>query len=312
MQKSLAKYTAGNYLGKGTEMPKKVTIVSAVSLVLLIGLTALAARLAGLKGKKPSDVPSRVSVYDRAAGVIYTPGYEEVLAGCVEGLLMKNFEYEPEALKAVAIAESSRIKYFLKSKSGFEIPGADITVSEQLPYVREASAEVRAAAAYAVKYSLTFDGEPFNAPICRISSGRTDECPPYSPSVGLPCDVNAPGFESSTVFTPEEVRDALGGGNLSYNCIEWLHDPVYNDNGTLLFIGFAENKVSGETLRKNLKLRSSAVSAEYSGDGFVFECRGWGNNRGMSIYAANYLAKNGKTAEEILSVFYPEAMLSAN
>lgn len=299
-------------MGKENEMPKKITIVSAISLVLLIGVIALAAGLAKLKGKKPADVPSRVSVYDRAAGIIYTPSYEECLAGCVEGLLIKNFAYEPEALKAVAIAESTRIKYYLKSKSGFEIPGADITVSEQLPYIHEASAEVKAAAAYAMTYSLTFDGEPFNAPICRISSGRTDECPPYSPSVGLPCDVNAPGFESSTVFTPEEVRDALGGGNLSYNCIEWLHDPVYNDNDTLLFIDFAGQKVSGETLRESLNLRSTAVSAEYSEDGFVFECKGWGNNRGMSIYAANYLAKNGKTAEEILNVFYPEATLSAN
>lgn len=291
-------------------MPKKITIASAISLVLLIGVIALAAELAKLNGKKPADVPARVSVYDRAAGVIYTPRYEEYLAGCVEGLLMQNISYEPEALKAVAIAENTRIKYYLKSKNGFEIPGADLSVNEQLPYVPEQSAEVKAAAAYAVKYSLMYDGEPFNAPICRISTGRTDECPPYSPSVGLPCDINAPGFESSAVFTPEEVREALGGGNLSYNCIEWLHDPVYSDNGTLLYIDFVEKKVAGETLRSSLKLRSTAITAEFSEDRFLFECKGWGNNRGMSIYAANYLAKNGKTAEEILRVFYPEAPIS--
>ena len=148
-------------------------------------------------------------------------------------------------------------------------------------------------------------------PICKISAGRTDECFPYSPSVGLPCDVNAPGYSSSSEYTPEEVRTALNGGNLSYNCFEWLHDPVYNDNGTLLYISFNDENIPGETLRDGLKLRSTAITAEFSEDRFVFRCQGWGNNRGMSIYAANYLAQHGKTAEEILNVFYPNAALDA-
>lgn len=290
-------------------MPKKITIVSAVSLVLLIGVIGLTAILCR---KTPSDTPARISVYDRKAGVIYTPSYEDFLAGCVEGLLIQNVSFEPEALKAVAIAENARIKYFLKAKSGFDDLGADISVNEQLPYSPEpADIKVRAAAKDALNFSLTFDGEPFNAPICKISTGRTDECPPYSPSVGLPCDINAPGFSGSAAFTPEDVRAALNGGNLSYNCIEWLHDPVYSDNGTLLFIDLDTEKISGETLRDALGLRSTAISAEFTEDKFVFKCQGVGNNRGMSVYAANYLAQKGKTAEEILNIFYPDAKLTS-
>ena len=290
-------------------MPKKATIASAAALILLIGVltvTVLANR------NKTSDLPAKVSVYDRGASIIYTPDYEELLAGCVEGLLIGNMPYEPEALKAIAIAEHTRIRYFLNGSSGFDDLGADITVSDRIPYVHKAaSPEVKEAAKSALNLMLTFDGEPFNAPICKISTGRTDECPPYSPSVGLPCDINAPGYEGRSEFTPEEVRAALNGGNLTYNFIEWLHDPVYSENGTLLFIDFADEKISGETLRGALDLRSTAISAEYLEDRFIFRCQGWGDNRGMSIYAANYLALHGKTAEEILNIFYPDAELSA-
>lgn len=289
-------------------MPKKITIVSAAALVMLIGVIALAVKLSGKAATEPL---SKVSVYDREAGVIYTPDYEDFLAGCVEGMLINNVEFEPEALKAAAIAENSRIRYFLNAKKGFENLGADLSVNEYLPYTAEPpSAEVKEAARYAVNLSLTYDGEPFNVPICKISSGITDECPPYSPSIKLPCDENAPGYSSSAEYTPEEVRAALNGGNLSYNCAEWLSDPVYNDNGTLLYIAFDGENISGETLRGALNLRSTAVTAEFSEDRFVFRCKGRGNNRGMSIYAANYLAAHGKTAEEILSVFYPDAAIS--
>lgn len=291
-------------------MPKKATIVSAAALVLLIAVIILTATLSGRK--TANEIPAKVSVYDREASVIYTPDYDDLLAGCVEGLLINNLSFEPEALKAIAIAENTRIRYFLAQNNGFDDLGADITVSERIPYTPEAARpEVKEAAKNALTLMLTFEDEPFNAPICKISTGRTDECPPYSPSVILPCDINAPGYEGRAEYTPEEVRSALGGGNLTYNFIEWLHDPVYSENGTLLFIDLADCKISGETLRSALKLRSTAITAEYFEDRFIFKCHGWGDNRGMSIYAANYLAAQGKTAEEILSIFYPNAKLSA-
>ena len=290
-------------------MPKKVTIVSAAALVLLIAVmtcSIMASR------RTTGETPSKVSVYDREASVIYTPDYEDFLAGCVEGLLMPNMTFEPEALKAVTIAENTRIRYFLNENNGFDDLGADLTVSDRIPYTSdEPRPEVKEAAKNAMNTTLAFDGEPFNAPICKISTGKTDECPPYSPSVELPCDVFSPGYEGRSEYTPEEVRAALDGGNLTYNFVEWLHDPVYGENGTLLFIDLADKKISGETLRSSLKLRSTAITAEFFEDRFIFKCKGWGDNRGMSIYAANYLAQHGKTAEEILNIFYPDAELCA-
>lgn len=297
-----------NITRNGAKMPKKTTIVSAISLVLLIGLIALAATLSR---KNSSTGLNKVSIYDKKAGIIYTPSYEELLGSCVEGLLIPETNYDGEALIAVAVAENTRIRYFLDIQNGFDYLGADLTVSELIPYSPvDISEEVKTAVKKALKYSLTYQNEYFNAPICKISSGCTNECPPYSPSINLPCDTGAEGYSGSCALTPEEVRSALDGGNLPYNPIEWLHDPVYDDNGTLLFIYLGEKKIPGETLRTALKLRSATVTAEYSEDKFIFKCKGLGDNRGMSIFAANYLARRGKTAEEILAVFYPSCEIS--
>lgn len=286
-------------------MTKKIKIISAAALALVIA--AVSVILTRCKADS-DEAPSRISVYDSAAGIIYTPSYEDFLAGCVGGLLIKNVEFEPEALKAIAIAENTRIRYFLKNQNEAGNLSADITTNEYLPYSPEKTdVKVKKAAKDALKLTLSFNGEPFNAPICKISAGRTDNFPPYSPSIGLPCDIDAPGFNGSSSFTPEKVREALGGGNLSYNFAEWLHDPVYTENGTLRYIELCGEKITGNTLRQALGLRSTAISVEFSEDMFVFKTQGFGDNRGMSVYAANYLAKKGKTAEEILAIFYPDA-----
>ena len=289
-------------------MTKKIIIISVIVLTMVIAIIAV---LFTIRGSESAEAPRRISVYDSAAGIIYTPSYEDFLAGCVDGVILDNVEFEPEALKAVAIAENTRIQYFLSGKSGFSDLGADLTVNEYLPYSSEKpSDKVKAAAKDAAGLTLRFNGETFNAPMCKISTGRTDKSPPYSPSVGLPCDIDAPGYNASSSFTPEKVRDALGGGNLPYNFIEWLHDPVYSENGTLRYIELCGERITGETLRRSLGLRSTAITAEFAEDKFMFTTQGWGDNRGMSIYAANYLAKKGKTAEEILAVFYPECEIA--
>ncbi|MDE6733107.1 MAG: hypothetical protein K2J77_09570 [Oscillospiraceae bacterium] len=291
---------------------RKITIITA-ALALAIAAAAVFF-IFPRKSSSGSETPSRISVYDNAAGVIYTPSYEDFLAGCVAGLTPNNSELDPEAMRAVAIAENTRIKYFLANKSGFGgigDLGADLTVSEYLPYSPEKVNErVKKAAKEAANASLSFNGEPFIAPICRISAGRTEALPPYSPSIGLPCDVDAPGCNGSSSFTPEAVREALGGGNLSYNFAEWFRDPVYTENGTLRYIEFSGERITGDTLKKKLGLRSTAISVDFREDLFYFTTKGWGDNKGMSVNAANYLAKKGKTAEEILAIFYPEAVIN--
>lgn len=288
-------------------MPKKVTIVSGIALVLLAALIAV---LIGAGGSKPFETPRRVSVYFPESSEIMMMSYGEFLAGCVDGLLW-NGTVADEALTAVAAAMNSRAMYALSTKSGFQNFGADFTVGEDFPFTaaEERDDRITQAVSDAEKMLLTYEGEPINAQMCVISTGRTDDCSPISPSTALACDIGAKGFESSTACTTTEVMTALHRGSLTSSCDEWFSEPVYAENGTLLYISFCDQRVTGAALKKALGLRSTAITVRFAEDKFFFTCIGLGDNRGMSINAADFYAKNGSTAEEILEIFYPGAKL---
>ena len=290
-------------------MPKKVTIVSGIALLLLAVIVAV---LVSVSGRERFSVPKSVSVYIPESSEILTMEYGEFLEGCLSGMLGDD-GYETQALTAVAAAMNSRAMYALANKNGFANFGADFTVGADLPYISSEITDEHIAEAVreGQKLLLTYDGEPINAQMCVISAGRTDDQSPISPSVSLPCDIGVNGFESRAAYTPEEVRVALHkGGGLSGDCREWFSEAVYADNGTLLYISFNENKVTGTALKKALGLRSTAITVEYAEDKFYFTCLGLGENKGMSVNAADFLARSGKSAEEILGTFYPGAELN--
>ena len=67
--------------------------------------------------------------------------------------------------------------------------------------------------------------------------------------------------------------------------------------------------LTGEETAERFELPSLSFSIAIK-DVAVFTCYGQGNGEGMSLYAANELAKRGSTYEEILAYFYPHAVLS--
>lgn len=288
-------------------MPRKATIVSGIALVLLFVLI-VTVTAAVKPGKETSEtMPNRVSVLFPELNEIRIMRYEEFLGGCIAGMLPDGAEIQTEALKALAIAENSRAAYHLKNKDPSESFGADFTVGDDFPYIEGENEDISPILTQLPL--LTYEGEPINAQTCKISAGVTDEAAPCSPSVPLLCDVSAKGYESSIAFTYENVRRALRQNAVSQNFEEWFHDPVYAETGTLIYIGFCDTKVTGAALKRALNLRSTAISVEYREEKFYFQCKGVGENRGMSANAAIFLAQNGKTAEEILKLFYPDCEL---
>lgn len=297
--------------------PKKLTIVSGIALILLIVLIVILIFVS--RSGRESAIPSRVTLYRPETSEIITLSYEDFLCGCVAGLLPEvPSEYNAEALRAVAVVENSRALYILNNRrTAFTAPyakteavnfGADFVTNADFPYISaEINVTLRTAVQNAMNSVLTLNGEPINAPMCKISAGRTDE-DALSPSVALPCDIDAKGFESRMAFTTDEILSALRcKGILSSDCSKWFSGATYSDSGTLLFINFGETKYTGTELKRLLGLRSTAITIQFTEDKFCFICHGFGENRGMSISAANFLAKTGKSAEEILAIFYPNA-----
>lgn len=292
-------------------MPKKITIVSAAALVLLLAVIMLAVKLSEKRRESSPAPPERVSVLFSEENAIRIIPYNEFLRGCVRGLLPRGIAEnpEPETVRAVAIAEHTRALYHLASKTPGEAFGTDFAVCEEFPYTADGADEPLGYFDAKELPVLLYDGETFNVPMCKISAGVTDAAPPYSPSLPLLCDIDAKGALRCDAYTFEDVRRAMGAKTAPPDIAYWFHDPVYTEAGTLVYIGFLNTRVTGAGLRQAIGLASTAITVEFREEKFYFTCRGTGENRGMSVNAANFLAQNGKTAEEILMTFFPDTVI---
>ncbi len=298
-------------------MPKKVSIVSAISLILLIALIAVLVKLRPRSDKRLlSIVPAQVSVLDPEENTILLLSCDEFLTGCVRGLLPRGESPAPDALRAVTAVQRTRILRRIQTReSGALSPdslGADFVIGEDFPYVGDngdTALNDKLREAVQAAEILTIDDELFDAPLCRISTGRTDEAP-HSPSVSLLCDIDAKSYTSRLAFSREEVWQTLKPAAAPSDCSEWFQNPVFEETGSLRSIEFCGREISGEKLMRCFDLPSRAISVEFSEDLFFFICKGRGSNQGMSVNSAIFLSKSGYTAEEILSLFYPEANLN--
>lgn len=287
-------------------MPKKITLVSAGALILFVILIVI---LVNVTAKK-SPFPQKVTVYLKERSEIVSLDYSEFLEGCLRGFLPENGDlYEPQTLEALAVVVNTNALYALQNRDNFENYGADFSTGELFPYTDKAVksselARVKTAAEAAEKKYLALDGKPVQLNFCRISSGKTIPKLPAMPSVNLPSDALSKGYLSKNAYTVNEVRALSEIKRLREPPEEWFSEPVYDEYGTLLSVKICGQTITGEFIKNTLGLRSAAIEIQFEDDCFVFICKGWGNNTGMSLAAADSMSRDGKTADEILAVFY--------
>lgn len=276
---------------------------------------------------KRSPVPENVTVFLESSSEIITVSYRDYIIGCVFGMISP--QSEREALKSAACAANTMALYLLEHRSGFSNSGADFSSSEYSPmmYIPPAQAQeiygksyqryfekVSAAVDCGMKYAITCSGKPIYAATCLLSTGKTDSSDdlPYLSSVSAACDTESAMYTSSRTFTEGMLRSSLGrsAAELPADCESWFSDAEYTENGTLKQIRFGGALISGEELMQSLGLWSTAIRIEYTESRFVFTCRGYGTNLGMSLNAANVLAGQGMKMTDILMYFYPETKLS--
>lgn len=291
---------------RNLKMPKKITLVSAGALILFVILIVI---LVNVTSKK-SPFPQKVTVYLKERSEIVSLDYSEFLEGCLRGFLPENGDlYEPQTLEALAVVVNTNALYTLQNRDNFENYGADFSTGDLFPYTDKAVkssalARVKTAAEAAEKKYLALDGKPVQLNFCRISSGKTIPKLPAMPSVNLPSDALSKGFLSKNAYTVNEVRALSEIKRLREPPEEWFSEPVYDEYGTLLSVKICGQTITGEFIKNTLGLRSAAIEIQFEDDCFVFICKGWGNNTGMSLAAADSMSRDGKTADEILAVFY--------
>lgn len=229
---------------------------------------------------------------------------EDYLTGVVLGEMPS--EFHPEALKAQAVAART---YTMHRLRGGGVISTDPTVCQAYrdpESAGEAAEKARAAVEETAGQVLTYGGELISATYFSCSGGQTESAAavwgseiPYLVSVESPGEEQAPPFERTLSFAPEELMTMLGVDNLD------VSEVSYTDGGGVDRITIGGTSFTGKELRSILGLYSTMFTMEVSADTVVFSIRGNGHRVGMSQYGAEAMAEAGADYWEILSWYYP-------
>lgn len=282
------------------------------------------------KAEEPLPVPQTVNVFVEETEEIRTLTWEEYLVGCLSAQIP--LDYEQEALNAQA---ASAMTYALRLAADLEnsgkLPdGAEISDSSTLCqpyYTPEKCAEIyggsyeqflpklKTAAEYGKNHIITYENEPVYAVYHSVSAGRTNTAEgiwgrslEYLKSADSPWDKNYINYECRNEMTAEQARlflvdykaDIVTPADYS----KWFSEFNADENGYVISVKIGENLFSGGDIWRIFGLRSTAFTVEYTDGIFTFATKGYGHGAGLSQYGANEMAKQGKTAEEILKYYY--------
>ncbi len=147
---------------------------------------------------------------------------------------------------------------------------------------------------------LTYEQKPCWAPYHLVSSGTTrdgkevlrDDAYRYLVSVDSTQDRQSPSYTQSCYF-PQDFQQ-----NISI---------ISRDGaGYVMEVQVGEERMSGEELRRQMELPSSAFSLQTVEGSLRMFCKGKGHGLGLSQYGAQVMAKEGKSYIEILNYYFPQ------
>ena len=162
--------------------------------------------------------------------------------------------------------------------------------------------------------------QPIVAAYHAISSGTTESAEnvwgnelSYLVPVDSSGDIHAQGYQKTVTFSKDELKKLLETyqptPNLSQDPSEWLSILERSGSGYVTLIRVGDVQMSGIEFRELLGLRSSDFDFSFDGETFTFTTTGYGHGVGLSQYGADYLARQGKTYQEILEHYYSGATL---
>lgn len=244
--------------------------------------------------------------------------------------------YEIEALKAQALV--ARTYTYRKMQAGGEGDGADMCDNFahcQAFYTKEKLFEIwrgkghtddeilifwdriNEAVVSTQSEIITYNGECIKAFFHASSPVRTEDISQIWGGEHLPYLKSVENFEDESYANRTsriEVSFEVFLSKLKENFNEFKYVTVdsisgtkicdYTISGRVKYIEVAGIKVSSEKLRTIYGLKSTNFTIECLEDKLVFNVIGYGHGVGMSQVGANFLAKNGKTYDEIVKYYY--------
>lgn len=225
-------------------------------------------------------------------------------------------EYEEETLKSMIVIFRTYILYSMGENES--INAEDLG----LPYTTYSELEKKWGKKYEKKYMNTmkllketnnkaiyFNNELIYPYYNEVSAGITNVGEfEYLKSVEAGWDKEAKNYENIFYFTGEEICKILKEKyEINIENMDLVSKIALNmeENGVYVRSVSAGEKVIGsEDFKEIFSLSSTAFTFEAFSDGYKFVTKGIGNGKGVSIYSADLMAKEGKRFDEILSFFY--------
>jgi len=277
-------------------------------------------------------------VLDRATGEVMQLSAEEYIRGAVASEMPASFHQQ--ALNAQGVAAHTWAIYsseMQKISADESLSGADFSVdsekcegymTQKRFFERYGSSaqmlwpKICAAADYAVERIVVFEGEPALTAYHSTSVGMTEssdnvweEALPYLVPVESEGDMLAPGYSTTETYDQKTMKllleQSFPDAELSEDSPQsWINIKEVSPSGYIMLADVGGQEVHGQQVRNSLKLRSSCFEIKYASGTFTVITKGYGHGVGMSQYGADFMARQGSTAQQILEHYYPETEIA--
>lgn len=280
------------------------------------------------EAKKKPVIPKQlqddrnVAVYVLDEGVKREINIEEYVAGVLGGEILN--DWPEEAIKAQAILARTFVMEFLTDKTS-KYQGADVStdVEEAQAWAPEdVNERINKAVQDTAGMVAVYDGHYIKAWFHSHAGGKTatakeglafkEKEPPYIQSVESPDSQEAPPEDAnwSAEFTKQEIINAANKAGAQISSCSNINIGQKGPSGRAVTLSIDGTKVSTPDFRVALdstKMKSTLLTdLQVQGDKVIMKGSGYGHGVGMSQWGAYGMAKEGKTAEEIIQHYFKD------
>ncbi len=275
-------------------------------------------------GQNNADVNPSISVW--LDGTLTDMPLEEYLIGVVAGEMPAS--YEPEALKAQAVAARTYTLYKYNHGGCSAHEGADICTDSGhcQAYVTDAEmtknwgdskaanlAKITEAVNATIGQEIYYDGEEIQVFYHASSGGRTEDSEhvyskalPYLRSVESDGEEDSRNYYGEVTVSISDFKKKMQkfSSGLKFDGVPLVGATVRFDSGRVESIEIGSQTFTGREVREVFSLNSANFTIDQSADSVTFHTVGFGHGVGMSQTGANAMAKKGADYMEILTHYF--------
>ncbi|MDD5730615.1 MAG: SpoIID/LytB domain-containing protein [Candidatus Omnitrophica bacterium] len=173
---------------------------------------------------------------------------------------------------------------------------------------------------------LTYNNKIFPAYYHATCAGHTEDASllwgiNIPPLKGVVCGFckDSPHFNWHEVTPQDDVKWTLRKAGIRLKKIKNIEIEDKDASGRITNLIFKDSdkeaKISAKDFRNLVGpnvIRSTIFKVSLEGDDIIFEGVGWGHGVGMCQWGAYFMAKEGKSYQDILKYYYPGAEISLN